>query len=88
VDTTHTPAYFGWAMAHYARFTRPGYVRVDAAYTTPSVYVSAHKGGGDSLIVAIDLGERSRSAVCNPEPEHLIAGSLPNDGVGDDGSAG
>jgi len=56
VDTTNTPTYYGWAMAQYARFIRPGYVRVDVASSTAGVYVSAYKGGGHSVIVAINMG--------------------------------
>jgi len=56
VDTTSTPTYFGWAMAQYARFIRPGYVRVDVTYSTPNVYVSAYEGGGHFVIVAINMG--------------------------------
>jgi glucuronoarabinoxylan endo-1,4-beta-xylanase len=56
VDTTYTPTYFGWAMAQYALFIRPGYVRVDVAYSTPGVYVSAYEGNGHFVIVAINTG--------------------------------
>jgi glucuronoarabinoxylan endo-1,4-beta-xylanase len=63
VDTASNPTYFGAAMAQFSRFVRPGYVRVDAAYTTPSVYVSAYKGGGHFVIVAINMGT---SAVSQP----------------------
>jgi glucuronoarabinoxylan endo-1,4-beta-xylanase len=56
VDTTSTPTYFGWAMAQFARFIRPGYVRVDVAYSTPNVYVSAYEGDGHFVIVAINMG--------------------------------
>jgi glucuronoarabinoxylan endo-1,4-beta-xylanase len=63
VDTNNAPTYFGWAMAQYARFVRPGYVRVDVVYSTPSVYVSAYKGNGHFVIVAINMGT---SAVSQP----------------------
>jgi glucuronoarabinoxylan endo-1,4-beta-xylanase len=63
VDTTYTPTYFGWAMAQYARFIRPGYVRVAASYSTPNVYISAYQGGGHLVIVAINRGG---SAVSQP----------------------
>ena len=55
VDTNNALTYFGFAMAQYARFVRPGYVRADAAYTTPGVYVSAYKGNGHFVIVAINV---------------------------------
>jgi glucuronoarabinoxylan endo-1,4-beta-xylanase len=63
VDTNNNPTYYGWAMAQFSRFVRPGYVRVDAAYSTPSVYVSAYKGSGHYVIVAINM---STSAVSQP----------------------
>ncbi len=56
VDTSSNPNYYGWAMAQFSRFVRPGYLRVDAAYTTPNVYVSAYSGNGHSVIVAINMG--------------------------------
>ena len=56
VDTSSNPNYYGWAMAQFSRFVRPGYVRVDAAYSTPNVYVSAYSGAGHSVIVAINIG--------------------------------
>jgi glucuronoarabinoxylan endo-1,4-beta-xylanase len=55
VDTSNAPTYFGWAMAQFSRFVRPGYVRAGAAYSTPSVYVSAYKGNGHYVIVALNM---------------------------------
>jgi glucuronoarabinoxylan endo-1,4-beta-xylanase len=63
VDTSNAPTYFGWAMAQYARFVRPGYVRANAIDSTPSVYVSAYKGNGHYVIVAINM---STNAVSQP----------------------
>jgi glucuronoarabinoxylan endo-1,4-beta-xylanase len=63
VDTTNTPTYFGWAMAQYARFIRAGFVRVDVAYSTPNVYVSAYETQGEAVIVAINM---STSVVSQP----------------------
>ena len=55
LDSTDTPSYFGYAMAQYARFIRPGYVRY-AATPTPStgVYMSAYAGNGRSVIVVVN----------------------------------
>jgi glucuronoarabinoxylan endo-1,4-beta-xylanase len=62
VDTQNQPTYFGWAMAQYARFVRPGYVRVDAtANPATSVYLSAYQGNGHSVIVAINMGGSAAS---------------------------
>ncbi|MGJ5893778.1 glucuronoxylanase [Streptomyces sp. V2] len=45
----------GAAMAHFARFVRPGYVRVDAtASPATNVYVSAYRGGGSTVVVAVN----------------------------------
>ena len=63
VDTNNAPTYYGWAMAQFSRFVRPGYVRVDATYSTPSVYVSAYKGNNHFVIVAINM---STSNVSQP----------------------
>ncbi|GGO12600.1 glucuronoxylanase xynC [Microbispora rosea subsp. aerata] len=47
----------GAVMAQFARFVRPGYVRIDAtANPASNVYVSAYRGGGTVVIVAINKG--------------------------------
>jgi len=55
IDTNNFPTYFGYAVAQYARFVRPDYVRVNAT-TTPAtgVSLSAYKGGGHFVIVVIN----------------------------------
>ncbi|MEU8327656.1 RICIN domain-containing protein [Micromonospora sp. NPDC048839] len=45
----------GAMMAHFARFVRPGYQRIDAtANPTSNVYVSAYRGGNTVVIVAVN----------------------------------
>ncbi|MCD7445522.1 glucuronoxylanase [Streptomyces lincolnensis] len=45
----------GAAMAHFARFVRPGYVRIGAtANPATNVYVSAYRGGGSTVVVAVN----------------------------------
>jgi glucuronoarabinoxylan endo-1,4-beta-xylanase len=45
----------GAMMAHFARFVRPGYVRIDAtANPATNVYVSAYRGGDTVVIVAVN----------------------------------
>jgi len=45
----------GAMMAHFARFVRPGYVRIDAtANPASNVYVSAYRGGNTVVIVAVN----------------------------------
>jgi glucuronoarabinoxylan endo-1,4-beta-xylanase len=47
----------GAMMAHFSKFVRPGYVRVDST-SNPStnIYTSAYKGDGKVVIVAINKG--------------------------------
>ncbi|MEU4473938.1 RICIN domain-containing protein [Micromonospora sp. NPDC023888] len=45
----------GAMMAHFARFVRPGFVRIDAtANPASNVYVSAYRGGDTVVIVAVN----------------------------------
>jgi glucuronoarabinoxylan endo-1,4-beta-xylanase len=47
----------GYAMGQFSKFIRPGYVRANATNNpSGSVYVSAYKGSGHYVIVAINLG--------------------------------
>ncbi|MEV4378028.1 cellulose binding domain-containing protein [Streptosporangium sp. NPDC049644] len=48
----------GAVMAHFARFVRPGYVRIEAtANPASNVYVSAYRGGDSTVvIVAVNKG--------------------------------
>ncbi|MFI6456392.1 cellulose binding domain-containing protein [Streptosporangium amethystogenes] len=53
----------GAMMAHFARFVRPGYVRIDAtANPASNVYVSAYRGSDSTVvIVAVNKGASSVS---------------------------
>ncbi len=52
----------GALMAHFARFVRPGYVRIDAtANPASNVFVSAYKNGNTVVIVAINKNTSSVS---------------------------
>ncbi|WP_342497809.1 glucuronoxylanase [Bacillus sp. FSL R7-0672] len=45
----------GYNMAHFSKFVRPGYVRIDATKSPePNVFVSAYKGNNQVVIVAIN----------------------------------
>ncbi|WP_104993154.1 RICIN domain-containing protein, partial [Clostridium acetobutylicum] len=47
----------GYMMAHFSKFVRPGYVRVDATKNpVGNVYVSAYTGNNKVVIVAINKG--------------------------------
>lgn len=51
----------GYNMAHYSKFVRPGYVRVDATKNPANnIYTSAYKGDNKVVIVAIN---KSNTAV-------------------------
>ena len=52
----------GWCMAHWSKFVRPGYYRVDATKSpTSGVYLSAYKGEKDVVIVAVNTSTSSKS---------------------------
>ena len=62
VDTSNNANYYGYAMAQFSRFVRPGYVRVDATATPATgVYLSAYSGDGHSVIVAINTNTYATS---------------------------
>lgn len=45
----------GYMMAHYSKFIRPGYERVDATKNPePQVFVSAYKGDNKAVVVAVN----------------------------------
>lgn len=45
----------GYNMAHFSKFVRPGFVRIDATKSPePNVFVSAYKGNNQVVIVAIN----------------------------------
>jgi glucuronoarabinoxylan endo-1,4-beta-xylanase len=55
LGTDGNPTFFGDAVAQYARFVRPGYVRASAtANPLTGVFVSAYSGNGHQVIVAIN----------------------------------
>jgi glucuronoarabinoxylan endo-1,4-beta-xylanase len=52
----------GYNMAHFSKFVRPGYVRVDATKNpNTNIYVSAYKGNNKVVIVAINRGTSAAS---------------------------
>ena len=52
----------GYCMSHFAKFVRPGYVRVDATSSPQSnVYTTAYKSGSTLVIVAINKNSSSVS---------------------------
>jgi glucuronoarabinoxylan endo-1,4-beta-xylanase len=52
----------GWCMAHWSKFVRPGYYRVDATKSpTSGVNVSAFKGSSDVVVVMVNTNTSSKS---------------------------
>jgi len=52
----------GWCIAHWSKFVRPGFYRVDAtAAPTAGVNVSAFKGDTDVVIVVVNTNSSSKS---------------------------
>jgi glucuronoarabinoxylan endo-1,4-beta-xylanase len=52
----------GYVMSHFAKFVRPGYIRVDATENPSSdVYVTSYKDGSTLVIVAINQDSSSSS---------------------------
>lgn len=52
----------GYMMAHYSKFIRPGYVRVEATKNPePQIYTSAYKGDNKAVIVAVNKGNTAVS---------------------------
>ena len=55
IDPSSNPTYYGYAVAQFSRFVKPGYVRVNATPTPAAgIYVSAYSGSGHSVIVVIN----------------------------------
>jgi glucuronoarabinoxylan endo-1,4-beta-xylanase len=67
IDASANPTYFGWAIAQFSRFIRPGYVRVSATATpVTGVYLSAYTGQDQSgtqhyVIVAINANTTAQN---------------------------
>jgi glucuronoarabinoxylan endo-1,4-beta-xylanase len=52
----------GWCMAHWSKFVRPGFYRVDATKSpTSGVAVSAFKGSSDVVVVMVNTNTSSKS---------------------------
>jgi glucuronoarabinoxylan endo-1,4-beta-xylanase len=51
----------GYCMAHWSKFVRPGFYRVDATKSpTSGVYVSAYRGDTDVIIVVVNTSSSSK----------------------------
>ena len=62
VDTNDNTTFYGLALGQFAKYVRPGYQRVSATASPSSgVYVSAYKGSGNYVIVAINSNSSATS---------------------------
>jgi O-glycosyl hydrolase len=62
VNPNNLPNFYGYAIGQYAKFVRPGSVAANATYSPATgVYVSAYKGNGHYVIVAINENTSSTS---------------------------
>jgi O-glycosyl hydrolase len=68
LDTNNSPTYFGAALAQFARFVRPGYVRYAASNPISGVYFSAYAGNGHLAIVAINTNATATSVPLTIQP--------------------
>lgn len=63
----------GWVMAHFSKFVRPGFVRVDVPSTPAAgIMASAYKKDGDLVVVVINTNTASKTQAFK-----LSNGSLP-----------
>jgi O-Glycosyl hydrolase len=67
IDTNSSPTYFGYALAQFAHYVQPGYVRVDATPASPvsGVYLSAYSNSSPAHFVIVAINTNT-SAVNQP----------------------
>jgi glucuronoarabinoxylan endo-1,4-beta-xylanase len=63
----------GCVMAQFSKYIRFGYQRVDATNPTTDVYVSAYKGNGKTVLVAVNMNSSAKSIKFN-----ISGGTLPS----------
>ena len=74
IDSSNNLTYYGYAMAQFARFVRPGYARVNATENPQNgVYVSAYSGGGHSAIVVLNMGSSAVSQAFTLENSNVTS---------------
>jgi len=72
IDSNGNVKAAGYAMGQYSKFVRPNYVRSNATYNPQgSVYVTAYKGSGNFVIVAINMGGSSVSQTFSIQNQSL-----------------
>lgn len=55
----------GYTMAQFSKYVRPGYQRIDASNPTTDVFVSAYKGNGKVVIVAVNMSSSAQRVKFN-----------------------
>ena len=74
IDTSSNPTYYGYALAQFSKFVRPGYLLASAtANPNSNIFVSAYKGSSNSVIVAINSGGSSVNQPFSIEGETVTA---------------
>ena len=62
ISSAGVPNGYGYIMAQFSKFVRPGYYRVDATYNPQSgVYVVAFKGDGNYVVVTVNNSTSSKT---------------------------
>ena len=62
IKTGGTVSKRGWCMAHFSKFIRPGFYRVDATASPASgVYLSAYKSDTDVVVVVVNTNSSASS---------------------------
>lgn len=91
IYTDGTVSKRGWCMAHFSKFIRPGFHRVDATVMPVSgVYVSAYKSDTDVVVVVVNTNTSAQSLTVSVDGSSISSydrfttsgsKSLANDGA-------
>ncbi|MGA9071415.1 MAG: hypothetical protein WB424_14215 [Terracidiphilus sp.] len=74
IDSSNNTNYFGYALAQYSRFVRPGYSRVNATATPSSgIYLTAYAGGGHAVLVVINSNSTATAQPINLQNQSVTS---------------
>jgi len=74
IDSSNNTNYFGYALAQFSRFVRPGYSRVNATATPSSgIYLSAYSGGGHAVFVVINSNSTATAQPINLQNQSVTS---------------
>ena len=67
IDLNNSPTYYGYAVAQFAHFIQPGYVRTDVSPASPTggVYISSYSNASPAHFVIVAINANT-SAVSQP----------------------